>query len=63
MTEPSVKEKVLKAVGELPSDVTFEDVMEQLFFLYKIEQGLRQIDDGQGIPHAEVKKRLHKWHT
>ena len=63
MSETSVKDKVLKAVRELPSDVTYEDVMERLYVLYKIEQGLRQIDAGQGIPHEEVKQRLQKWQT
>lgn len=63
MTETSVKEKVLKAVEELPADVTFGDVMERLYFLYKVEEGLRQVEAGEGIPHEEVKKRLKKWHV
>ena len=63
MTETSVKERVLKAVGALPADVTYEDVMERLYFLYKIEQGLRQVEAGEGIPHEEVKQRFAgKWH-
>ena len=58
MTETTVKEKVLKAVEELPADATYEDAMERLYVLYKVERGLRQIDDGEGIPHAEAKKRI-----
>ena len=49
MTEATVKEKVLKAVSELPADATFEDAMERLYVLYKVEQGLRQIEAGEGI--------------
>ncbi len=63
MAATSVKEKVLKAVNELPADVTYEDVMERVYFLYKVEEGLRQVEAGEGISHEEVKKRLRKWHV
>ena len=56
--ETTVKEKVLKAVEALPADATYENAMERLYVLYKVERGLRQIDDGEGIPHAEAKKRI-----
>jgi hypothetical protein len=36
--------------------------MERLYLLYKVEQGRRQIEAGQGIPHAEAKKRIKTWH-
>ncbi len=58
MTETTVKEKVLKAVEKLPADATYEDAMERLYVLYKVERGLRQIEAGEGIPHAEAKKRI-----
>jgi predicted transcriptional regulator len=62
MTEITVKQQVLKAVSELPADATFEDAMERLYLLYKVEQGRRQIEAGQGIPHEEAKKRIKTWH-
>jgi predicted transcriptional regulator len=61
MAETTVKEKVLKAIGELPHDATFEDVMEHLYFLYKIEQGLNQVAAGETISHEEATKRIKKW--
>ncbi|TAL22564.1 MAG: hypothetical protein EPN94_10850 [Nitrospirae bacterium] len=61
MPNVSVKEKVLKAVQELPSDVTFEDTIEKLYFLYKVERGLQQADSGQKISHEEAKLRMKKW--
>ena len=62
MTETSIKDKVRRAVEELPANASFEDAMERLYILYKVEQGRRQLDAGQGIPHEDVKKRLKKWH-
>lgn len=62
MTETTVKDKVLRAVRDLPADATYEDAMERLYVLYKVEQGLRQLEEGQGIPHEEAKRRIKTWH-
>ena len=37
---------------------TIEDAIERLCFIAKIEEGLRQSDAGQLVPHDEVKKRV-----
>jgi len=42
----------------LPEDATIEDAMEQLYFLAKVEEGLRQADAGQTASHEEAKRRL-----
>ncbi|HEY9849008.1 MAG TPA: hypothetical protein V6D28_06100 [Leptolyngbyaceae cyanobacterium] len=61
MPDTTIKDKVLKAVEEMSPDVTFEEVMERLYFLYKVEQGLKQVETGDIISHAEAKKRIKKW--
>ncbi|MFB2896904.1 hypothetical protein ACE1CI_28660 [Aerosakkonemataceae cyanobacterium BLCC-F50] len=61
MSDTTVKNKVLKAVEEMSPDVTFEEVMERLYFLYKVEQGLKQVETGDIISHVEAKKRIKKW--
>lgn len=62
MTETSVRDRVLRAVEEMPSDVTFEEVMERVYMLQKIERGRQQIAAGEGIPHEEAKRRMKRWH-
>jgi predicted transcriptional regulator len=60
--QPSVKEKVLKAISEMPSSVTSEEVFEQIWFLRKIEQGLKEVTEGTSIRQSEVEaKILQKW--
>ncbi len=61
MAESTVKERVLKAIKELPPDITFEDTLEELYFLYKVEKGIQQTDSGQKISHDEAKDRMKKW--
>ena len=50
--------EVKHVVDELPPDATFEDAIERLVFLAKIDAGLAELDAGQGVPHAEVTRRL-----
>ena len=59
VTKP--KQAVLKMLRNLRDDVTYEDLMYELYVLEKIERGLRQLDEGKGIPHEEVKKSLSRW--
>ena len=56
-----VKEQILNAVKELPSDASFEDAMERLYLLYKIERGIAQADAGETITHEEARERMKKW--
>ena len=58
MSGTTVKQKVLEAMERLPADATVEDAIEGLVLLAKIEQGLAQLDAGQGVEHSEVKRRL-----
>lgn len=52
---------VLKAVQDLPEDASFEEVMERLHFLAKVEKGIEQADAGQTLSHSEVKEKMKKW--
>jgi hypothetical protein len=61
MTSTTVKQKILKALEEMPQDVSFPEVMERLYFLYKVERGLQQVADGDIMSHAEAKARIKKW--
>ena len=49
---------MLEAIRELPEDASVDDAIERLVFLAKIEEGLAQLDRGEGIPHEQVKRRL-----
>ena len=52
------RDRMVEAIRELPADATVEEVIERLVFLAKIEEGLAQLDRGEGVPHDEVKRRL-----
>lgn len=54
----TVKEQALKAVAALPETATFEDVLERLVFISKVEHGLADADAGKLIPHEQVRARF-----
>ena len=58
MSEFGAKKKILRAVEQLPDDATIEDAIERLYFLAKIEKGIREADSGLTVSHDEAKKRL-----
>ncbi len=58
MPTPTARERVLEALQDLPDDATFDDAIERLVLLAKIDAGLAELDAGKGIPHEEVKRRL-----
>jgi hypothetical protein len=58
MSGSTAKQKALEAIERLPANATVEDAIERLVLLAKIEQGLAQLDAGQGVEHSEAKRRL-----
>jgi len=36
---------------------------EEIFFKAQVDAGRKELDEGQGIPHEDVEKRMSKWLT
>jgi predicted transcriptional regulator len=58
MAQASPKERILEALRDLPPDASIDDAIERLVFLARIEEGLAELDAGEGVPHEEVKRRF-----
>ena len=55
------KQKACEMISAMPEESTFEDIQYHLYVLQCIEQGERQIENGQTLTHQEVKDRLAGW--
>lgn len=55
------RKRLREALRTLPGETSFEDVVEDVYLLYKIERGVRQLDAGKGIPHEEARQRFREW--
>jgi predicted transcriptional regulator len=49
---------MLEVARELPEDATLEEAMERLYFLAKVERGLRQAETGNTVEHNDATRRL-----
>lgn len=54
------KEKIKRTIDTLPEQFTIEDVIEELIVIDKIEQGLKDIEEGNVYTTEEVKQKLSK---
>ena len=54
----TVKEEAKQLVEQLPENVTWADVMYEVYVRQKIEAGLKASDEGRVVPHEDVKKRF-----
>lgn len=59
----SVKEDVLRMIQSMPEHVTMNEIIDELNVRAKIEEGLKNLDEGKFIAHDEVRRRLNKWLT
>jgi predicted transcriptional regulator len=55
------KSKVQKTIDRLPDKFTVDQIVEELVVLNKIEEGLRDVEEGRVFTTDQVKKELGKW--
>jgi hypothetical protein len=53
-----IKQQIIKLVSSMPDDVTLDEVMAELYFKKKIDAGLKELDENNGIPHKQVEKQM-----
>ncbi len=59
----TTKEKVIQLIQQLPDNVAVDDIFSELYFKLQVDSGLRELDEGKGIPHQEFKEKMSKWIT
>lgn len=55
------KEQIIEAVWQLPNDFQLEDLFERLLLIKRIEEGIRQSDNGETLTEAEARAYLSRW--
>jgi len=59
----TTKEIAIHTIDELPDDATWDDVQERINFVVGVRKGLRELDEGKGIPHDRVREEFAQWLT
>lgn len=45
----------------MADDVTFEDIIYELYVLEKIQRGMKDAEEGRVVSHEEARQRLSRW--
>jgi hypothetical protein len=57
----TTKDKIINGIQNLPDSVTFDDILDQIMLVEKIEKGIDQSNKNQVVSDDELDKRLGKW--
>jgi hypothetical protein len=55
------KEKLNKTINRLPDSFTIDELIDQLSFIEKVEEGYQQSEDGKVVSNEDVKLMIDKW--
>ena len=54
----SIKEQIIEAIRTMPDDLDYDDVIEEMIYLSKVERGLRDAEEGRTISIDDAKKQF-----
>ncbi len=55
------KEKLNKTILNLPDSFTIDELIDQLIFIEKVEEGFQQSEENKVISNEDVKAMIDKW--
>lgn len=57
----SVKGEVIKLIEELPDTATMEEILHKIYVRARIEEGIKELDEGKGVVHEQAMEQINKW--
>lgn len=57
----SPKAAAREVIDRLPENATLHEIIEELRILDALEESVREIEEGKGIPQAEAMRRTREW--
>lgn len=57
----SDRDLAIDLIRQLPNTATLEEIMSELYFRQKVEEGLADIRDGRIVSDEEVAQRIERW--
>lgn len=58
MTATSVKNEAKRLIENLPDTASWDDLMNEVYVMQKIDEGIKAADEGRVLTHEEVRKRF-----
>lgn len=55
------RDKAIDTINNFPQEFELDDLLEKLIFTEKVENGLKQIEEGKTVSHEKVKEIIKMW--
>ena len=55
------KDKLQKSIANLPESFSIDELIDQLIFIEKIEEGIVESEAGKTVSNEDVKSMIDKW--
>jgi hypothetical protein len=55
------KEKLNRTIKNLPDSFTIDELIDQLIFMEKVEEGFQQSEENKVVSNEDVKAMIDKW--
>jgi hypothetical protein len=55
------KATVQKSIDRLPSQFSIDELIKELIFIQKVQDGIQQSRDNNVVSHENVKSAISKW--
>jgi Zn-dependent alcohol dehydrogenase len=55
------KKKVNKTIKKLPDTFTIDELIDELIFMEKVEEGYQQSESGKVVSNEDVKLMMERW--
>ncbi len=59
----TTKQIAIRTIEQLPENASWEDIQERINFIAGVRKGLKELDEGRGIPHDRVQEEFAEWLT
>ncbi len=57
----NTKAEAIALIDRMSDNSTIDEIIEELYFKAQVDEGLRQLDNGEYLTNEEVKERILKW--
>jgi hypothetical protein len=61
MQTHSAKQQAIEAIGQLPDNVTLDEIVYRLHVLNKVHEGLPDVDSGRVVSSGALATEIEQW--
>lgn len=61
MQPSNAKQEAISAIQNLPDNTNLDEILYRLYVIKKVQQGLKQLDEGQVISQEELQREIEQW--